>query len=104
MTNTKTLKYRQVQYLGSPTIPEKENHFIYRYRFQKSAREGSKSFYEVEFSAHKDCKKYEIWEEFEKASTKKSLSRYKQPIFSHCYVYLHGGTWIHTSIVPSYYE
>ena len=89
----------EVKYLGPPTIPEKENHFIYRYRFQKSVREGSKSFYEVEFSAHKDCKKYEIWDEFEKAGIKK-MRKTKQPLYSYCYLYLDRGTWKNTNIIP----
>ena len=89
----------EVKYLGQPTIPEKENHFIYRYRFQKSVREGSKSFYEVEFSAHKDCSAIEIWEEFKKEDLKQERKT-KQPLYSYCYLYLDGGTWKNTNIIP----
>lgn len=88
------------KYFGEPTIPEKENHLIYRYRFQKRQREASKSFYEVDFSAHKDCLRYEIWEEFEKVG--KDLSKYKRPIFSYCYVYRGNGSWTYCSIVPTW--
>ena len=90
----------QITFRGQPTIPEKENHLIYRMVYQKSLREGSKSFYEVDFSAHKDCLRYEIWEEFEKAA--KDLSKYKQPIFSYCYQYLDDGSWRNTSIIPMF--
>jgi len=98
----------ECKYLGEPTIPQKENHLIYRYRYQKSLREGSKSFYEVDFSAHKDCLIYEIWEEFEKAQEEdlilnnKDLSRYKEPIFQYCYQFLDGGSWKNTSIIPGF--
>jgi len=88
-------------YLGEPKIPQKENHLIYRYRYQKSHREFSKSFYEVDFSAHKDCLRYEIWEEYQNAHTK-DLSKYKQPIFSYCYQYLDSGAWKRTSIIPNW--
>ena len=90
-------------YLGEPKIPKKENHLIYRYRYQKSLREFSKSFYEVDFSAHKDCNSCEIWEEHQKAHTK-DLSRFKQPIFSYCYLYLDSGTWKSTCIIPTWLD
>jgi len=88
-----------VIYLGHPTIPEKENHLIYRYRWQKSMREASKTFYEVEFSTHKDCTIQEIWEKYRKEEIK-HIRKTKQTLFSYCYLHRNDGFWQHVQIIP----
>jgi len=88
-----------LQYLGIPET-EKENYIYYKCRFQKSLREGSKCFYEVHFSVHKDCSAIEIWEEFNKEFEKKKRKT-KQPVYSYFYKHIDNGFWNNVSIYAS---
>ena len=87
----------QITFRGQPTIPEKENHLIYTMVFQKAIREGSKIWYEVEFSANRDCTMGEIREQFDKEHPKHKRKT-KRPLASYFYVHDESGFWRQVSL------